>query len=217
MQKIWCLDMADAHPSAEVHGLDLSPIQPSFTPPNCRFEVDDVTSPWTTRPGTYDFINARALYGSISDWPALYAQIYEHLAPGGYFHQLEPSIQFKSDDGSLLPDHPLSQWSDVFHEASEKFGKPFRDVWSLGTWIKEAGFQDFHETWYKLPARGWSSDPHMKELGRWNQLHCTQGAEGWALFLLTHVMGWSVQETQVFVAKFKNGLKDKGVHAYLEM
>jgi hypothetical protein len=106
--------------------------------------------------------------GCIADWPALYAQVYEHLAPGGYFHQLEPSIQFKSDDGSLLPDHVLSQWSDVFHEASEKFGKPFRDVWSLGKWIREAGFEDLHETWYKLPTRGWASDPHMKELGRWN-------------------------------------------------
>jgi hypothetical protein len=53
--------MADAHPSAEVHGIDLSPIQPSFAPPNCRFEIDDITEPWTTPPGRYDFINARAL------------------------------------------------------------------------------------------------------------------------------------------------------------
>ena len=60
------------HPGAEVMGVDLSPIQPSFAPPNCKFEIDDVTSPWTF-PLPSALINIRALYGSIADWPALYA------------------------------------------------------------------------------------------------------------------------------------------------
>ncbi|KAF2241609.1 S-adenosyl-L-methionine-dependent methyltransferase [Trematosphaeria pertusa] len=213
---IWCIDIADEHPAAEVTGIDLSPIQPTFAPPNCRFEIDDVTAPWTLPPSHFDFINIRALYGSIADWPALYAQIYAHLLPGGWLHQLEMSIQMKSDDGSLAPDHILSQWSDVFHEAGEKFGKSFRAVYSLRDWVKAAGFEDVHEVWYKLPIGGWSSDAHLKELGRWNLLHCTQGAEGWGLFLLTKVMGWSVEEAQVFIAKFRSGLRDKGVHAYFE-
>lgn len=34
---IWSLDFADAHPSAEVNGIDFSPIQPSWVPPNCHF------------------------------------------------------------------------------------------------------------------------------------------------------------------------------------
>lgn len=214
---IWCIDMADEHPEAEITGIDLSPIQPTFIPPNCKFEIDDVTAAWTYPPSHFDLVNIRSLYGSIADWPALYAQVYEHLAPGGWLHQLEMSIQFQSDDGSLKPDHILSQWSDTFHEAGERFGKSFRAVHSLGQWIKAAGFTDVHELWYKVPVRGWSSDPHLKELGRWNLLHCTQGAEGWGLFLLTKIMGWSVEEAQVFIAKFRNGLKDKSVHAYFEV
>lgn len=31
---IWCVDMGDAYPMAEVIGVDLSPIQPTFVPPN---------------------------------------------------------------------------------------------------------------------------------------------------------------------------------------
>lgn len=31
---IWAVDMGDAYPSAEVIGVDLSPIQPTFVPPN---------------------------------------------------------------------------------------------------------------------------------------------------------------------------------------
>jgi trans-aconitate methyltransferase len=186
---IWCMDMEDEHPGAEIIGVDLSPIQPSFSPPNCKFEIDDVTSPWTYPLSHFDFINIRSLYGSIADWPALYAQVYKHMQPGGYLHQLEMSIQFKSDDGTLAPDHVLSQWSDVFHEASNKFGKSFYEVWNLATYIRNQGFQDVVEKVYKVPVNGWPADPHMKELGRWNFLHITQGAEGWGLYLLTKVMG----------------------------
>ena len=36
---IWAIDMADAHPGAQVIGTDLSPIQPKWVPPNCKFEI----------------------------------------------------------------------------------------------------------------------------------------------------------------------------------
>lgn len=211
------MDMADEYPGAEITGVDLSPIQPSFTPPNCKFEIDDVTAPWTYPAGSFDFVNIRSLYGSIADWPALYAQVFDGLMPGGYLHQLEMSIQFKSDDGTLLPDNPMSQWSDVFHEASKRFGKSFFEVWNLSRYIRNTGFEDVVERVYKVPVNGWPADPHMKELGRWNFLHITQGAEGWGLFLLTNVMGWTPQEAMVFIAKFKNSIKERRVHAYFEV
>jgi hypothetical protein len=205
------------HEDAQVTGVDLSPIQPSFTPPNCKFEIDDVTSPWTYAPSSFDFINIRSLYGSISDWRALYAQIHTGLEKNGYLHQVEMSIQFKSDDGSLTPDHVLSQWSDIFHEASKRFGKSFYEVWNLSTYIRDAGFVDVEERVYKVPVNSWPANPHMKELGRWNLLHITQGAEGWGLFLLTKVMGWTPEEAHMFIAKFRGGVKERRVHAYFEV
>jgi hypothetical protein len=212
LKRNWGLE----HPAAEITGIDLSPIQPSFTPPNCKFEIDDITLPWTySRP--FDFINIRSLYGSIGDWPALYTHIYANLVPGGYLHQLEMSIQFKSDDGSLKPDHVMSQWSDIFHEASKKFGKSFYEVWNLSSYMRQVGFVDVTERVYKVPVNTWPADKHMKELGMWNLLHITQGAEGWGLYLLTRVMGWSIQEAQVFIAKFRTSVKERRVHAYFEV
>ena len=38
--------MADEFPDAHIMGTDLSPIQPSWVPPNCEFIVDDVEAPW---------------------------------------------------------------------------------------------------------------------------------------------------------------------------
>ncbi|KAF2454064.1 S-adenosyl-L-methionine-dependent methyltransferase [Lineolata rhizophorae] len=214
---IWAIDFADENPDTEVIGVDLSPIQPEFVPPNCKFEVDDCCSPWTFPENHFDFIHVRCMFGSVSDWPKLYEEIYNHLEPGGWLNQMEMTIEFKSDDDTLGPDHLMVKWSELFIEAGEKFGKTFKIADRCKEWVKEAGFQDVAYYRYKLPVGPWSSDPKMKELGRWNYLHCLQGAEGWALFLLTHVMGWRVEEVMALVAKFKSELKNKKNHAYFEI
>jgi hypothetical protein len=61
-------------------------------------------------------------------------------------------------------------------------------------WLAEAGFEDIHATWHKVPLGGWSSDPKAKELGKWNLIVNDQGAEGWGLFLLVHVMKVSLKK-----------------------
>lgn len=71
-------DFADQYPSAIVTGTDLSPIQPTWVPPNCRFEIDDAAGDWTFDKDSFDFIHARGLYGCIADWPAFYKNVYEY-------------------------------------------------------------------------------------------------------------------------------------------
>ena len=74
---IWAIDFADEFPDTTVYGTDLSPIQPELVPPNCIFEVDDAQDLWTYPVDYFDFIHLRSLFGSISDWPALYRQAYK--------------------------------------------------------------------------------------------------------------------------------------------
>ena len=63
---VWAIDVADLYPSAIVTGTDLSPIQPTWVPPNVRFEIDDMESEWTYSPDTFDLIHIRGLHGSIA-------------------------------------------------------------------------------------------------------------------------------------------------------
>ena len=59
--------MTDEYPSAQVTGVDLSPFQPNFVPPNCTCQVDDMTIPWTYEPARFEFIYTRELFGCIPD------------------------------------------------------------------------------------------------------------------------------------------------------
>jgi SAM-dependent methyltransferase len=96
---IWAIEFADEFPSALVIGNDLSPIQPVWVPPNCKFTIDDVESDWLyTRAEAFDYIHGRGLGGSIGDWPRLYSEVYKHLKPGGWLEMQEYEAWVKSDD-----------------------------------------------------------------------------------------------------------------------
>lgn len=48
----------------------------SSVPPNVEFEIDDLEEPWTFNK-KFDFIYARMMTGSFSDWPRFFEQSYE--------------------------------------------------------------------------------------------------------------------------------------------
>ncbi|KAI8296510.1 Secondary metabolism regulator LAE1 [Colletotrichum sp. SAR 10_98] len=75
---IWAIEMGDVFENAEIIGIDLSPIQPKWVPPNVKFEVDDVESPWVVS-RKYNYIMCRHMVASILDWPKLVRNIYETL------------------------------------------------------------------------------------------------------------------------------------------
>lgn len=71
----WHSDFADQFPDCQVVGTDLSPTQPREVPPNLQFEIDDACSEWVYTKESFDFIHIRGMYGSVSDWPALYEEV----------------------------------------------------------------------------------------------------------------------------------------------
>jgi SAM-dependent methyltransferase len=69
--------VGDQFPSAKVVGVDLSPIQPSWVPPNVRFLVDDIESPWVYPRNHFDYIHMRNTVMAIKDWPKLLRRAFE--------------------------------------------------------------------------------------------------------------------------------------------
>ncbi|KAM0403561.1 hypothetical protein ACHAQC_001177 [Fusarium culmorum] len=72
---IWAIEMAEKYPSAEVLGLDLSPIQPSWVPPNVKFMVDDIEDEWLNGDG-FDFVHLRNMIPILKSPVTLLKQIY---------------------------------------------------------------------------------------------------------------------------------------------
>jgi len=137
-------DFADDFPGAEVIGTDISPIQPAWTAPNCRFEMEDAEQEWTFSPNSFDYIHMRTLGGSIQDWAKLFQQSYDTLRPGGWIETYETACVFSSDNCELPDDSPLSLWTDYFTEAGKLMRRTFNvlsdNVQVEG--IRAAGFEN---------------------------------------------------------------------------
>jgi trans-aconitate methyltransferase len=147
----WAIEMAEDFPSTTILGTDLSPIQPSWAPPNCRFFIDDAESDWAFSPAeAFDYIHARSLGGGIADWPRLLRQAYTHLKPGGWFEAQEFETWVLSDDGTHTTASSILDWQDRLNEASTQFGKPMNVASRLEEWLMDAGFVNVVDDKYKV-------------------------------------------------------------------
>ncbi|KAJ5864248.1 uncharacterized protein N7529_006164 [Penicillium soppii] len=148
---IWAIDAADAFPSAEVIGTDLSPIQPSWVPPNCRFIVDDAEADWLySRSQPFDYIHARDMGGAIADWSRLLAQSFQHLRPGGWIELCEFEVMLRSDDDSIAIAPTLCEFLGHLVLASMQFKRPMNIAEHHRRHLIEAGFEDVRDEVYKV-------------------------------------------------------------------
>ena len=125
---LWAIDFADAYPEVEVVGTDISPIQPTWIPPNIKFEIEDYTRPWTFDENSFDFVHLRWLLGSVPDWDALLHEAYRATKPGGWVQSYEASVNYKSDHAAITPDSALGQWGKFYEEGGKKMGNSCRIV-----------------------------------------------------------------------------------------
>lgn len=211
-------DFADEHPCADVQGMDLSPIQPTWVPPNCSFYIDDAELDWTFAENWFDFIHIRWLAGSIRDWPKLYRQAMNFLKRGGWFEHTELSMRIKSNIHDIPQVDILVKYSDIFDEAERRTGRRFdiADGNQLQEWMEEAGFTGITEERYKIPLGQWPTDPAMKEVGIINKLAHIESLEGHLLYLLTEVLRWEDDDIKEFIPKVQEALKKNDQQLYIE-
>ncbi|KAH6701342.1 S-adenosyl-L-methionine-dependent methyltransferase [Leptodontidium sp. MPI-SDFR-AT-0119] len=79
---IWSIDFAEKHPDVQVYGVDLSLMQLEWSPPNCTFEIDDLSLSWTFE-FLFDFIYGRMLFCSFSDLLHVFREAFKALTAGG--------------------------------------------------------------------------------------------------------------------------------------
>ncbi|KAF4817341.1 putative methyltransferase tdiE [Colletotrichum siamense] len=207
------LTAADEHPETLITGVDLSPIQPVFVPPNVTFYVDDLEDEWTYS-YKFDFIYGRMLTGSIADWPKFIRQSFEFLEPGGWLELSDILLDLKSDDGTVTPACAAQKWATHMLEAAAVWKRPLDSCKFYREQLAAAGFKNIKQEIYKWPSNPWPKDPKYKELGMWTYENLGNGLSGLSLALFTRALGWSPAQLEVFLAEARKDMRDKSIHGW---
>lgn len=217
---IWAIELGDEFPAAEVVGMDVSPIQPEWVPPNVRFQVDDATDQWAFPENSFDFIHVRTMAGSIKDWPQFLNQAYKHLKPGGQIELSEGRTHFCCDDGTYDPngDTAVAVWVREFHRIAGAIGLDFDVFPKFAEHLKQAGFENVVEDEHPCPVGSWPKNKKLKEIGKYFKHQFLTGAvDSYTLALFTRAGGWSEQETQALIAEVRNNFRTNRLHAYTHL
>lgn len=182
-----------------MEGVDWSPEQPTWVPPNLSFSLDDMRLPWRFDK-KFDYIHTRAtMYmGCWGDFKnEVVQQAFDNLHPGGWFESQEIGSLVECDDTSLQSDAPLATWARVFYQAGLSMGRPRDAADKMCEWYKEVGFVDVEQRVFKMPIGRWAKCPRLKETGKYWQVCMDDALEGLSLRLFNEAFGWDEAKTKV--------------------
>ncbi|KAK0719649.1 S-adenosyl-L-methionine-dependent methyltransferase [Lasiosphaeris hirsuta] len=210
----WAIDLGDKFPEAEIIGTDLSPIQPTFVPPNVRFFVEDSGEKWEYLED-FDYIHTRYTLGCWENMKdQIIQQAFDHLEPGGWLECQEIVMVPFCDDGTMPNDYSWRRWAHDCMAASSIAKRQLDLGPQLRGWLHEVGFVDIHEAVVKLPIGNWPKDLRLKHVGMMWQRCLDSGLSGFTLGLFHHFLGRTVEEIEVSLVDTRNSIFDRKIHAY---
>ncbi|KAH7382900.1 S-adenosyl-L-methionine-dependent methyltransferase [Cadophora sp. MPI-SDFR-AT-0126] len=212
---IWAIDIGDEYPSATVLGVDLSPIQPVWVPPNVRFMVDDFESPWLHGRDRFDFIHARHTSVAVKNMPKLVQQAYEGMKPGGWIEIQEMHHKAHCDDSTMPEGYLVQQWLKNVADGLAVLGPDLLGAVKNAQYLRDAGFVNIEERIFKIPIGTWPKNKTLKMVGLYGRTMIYDGLEGNSLGPFTRGLGWTPDEVQVFLVDVRKALMDSSVHSYL--
>lgn len=211
----WCVDTADAYPTAIVKGIDLSPIQPSYVPPNCFFEIADADDDWTFS-SNFDLIHTRIMNDfSLRSWPRFFQQAYEHLSPGGWVECQEFDYHRRSDDNTIPKNSRLKHWEEEWTKGMNRIGLAGPcDPELVMSQMRDVGLVNVHTRLFKMPIGPWPKDPQLKQCGLFGLVNLLDGIHGLSVKIFTELLGYSNTELEILLMECRKEVTQKRVHSY---
>ncbi|KAF3763177.1 hypothetical protein M406DRAFT_340819 [Cryphonectria parasitica EP155] len=202
------------HPESDVLGTDLSPIQPEYVPPNCRFEIDDAEDDWVFS-HKFDYIHARYMTGAfhVSKFPDIFRMCYENTNPGGWVEFQDYYAKFQCVDNSLAGT-ALEMWNNCLLEGVKRMGKSGVSCAKYKSQMIDAGFVDVVEKKFALPGNPWAKGEDQKMLGSMQMENILDGIHGMSIGLFTKVLGMSVEEVELMLVDVRKDLRNTKIHFY---
>ncbi|KAH8655183.1 S-adenosyl-L-methionine-dependent methyltransferase [Xylariales sp. PMI_506] len=209
---IWAIDVGDKYPSASVLGIDLSPIQPVWIPPNVKFLVDDCEDEWLNG-DNYDLVHLRTMSPVLKDIPKMCRQAFEHLKPGGWMEWQELHGWMQCDDGTMPADDAAYGLYSLVSQAFTKMGYDTNSPPKLGDMLRAAGFVNVQCIVKKIPIGTWARDRRLRLVGHYLKLVIQDFLPALANRPLL-AMGLNQVEREMWRAAAYKALDDQTVHRY---
>ncbi|OBR08955.1 Methyltransferase [Colletotrichum higginsianum IMI 349063] len=212
----------EEHPESEVVGVDLSPVQPGFTPPNVHYEIDDLEEEWSFS-RKFDYVHSMMMTGAFRDWHNFHQQAFEsvifdpNLNTGGWLEIQDIDFPMRCDDGTIPPDCDLGRWNELMMEAGRRSGFLLDTCGKAAEMMTSVGFVDIVRIQFKWPINQWPRDVKHKTLGVWTEANFSVGLESMTLALFTRFMGWRKEEVWDFSARVIAEWRDVERHGYFDV
>ncbi|RGP67460.1 hypothetical protein FLONG3_8508 [Fusarium longipes] len=219
---IWAIEIGEQYPSANVLGIDLSPIQPTWLPPNVHFMVDDVESSWLHPQNYFDYIHSRHTVQAIKDWPRLFDSALQHMKPGGWMELQEiHHYPHSARTGEAIQphDHPIAQYWTYINEGLAALGVDFPAAagGKLAAKMRAAGFVNVTERIFHVPLGTWPKNQLLKTVGLYWRTILNDGIQAIALGPMSRGMGWSREQIEVFLVSVRRAYSDNTALMYMPM
>ncbi|KAI0516895.1 S-adenosyl-L-methionine-dependent methyltransferase [Xylaria bambusicola] len=211
----WAIEFALQHPESDVLGTDLSPIQPEYVPPNCRFEIDDIEDDWMFS-SKFDYIHGRHMVGSISNFPKLFTAIYENLNPGGWVEMQDYYVKLQAIDGTL-DGTALQRWNNMLNHALTFTGRSGLNGIKYKRWLREAHFEEIREEVFAVPGNPWPKGADQKQLGAMQMENILEGIHGMSITLFTKFLNMSIEAVEALLVEVRKDLTNRNIHFYYPM
>ncbi|ETS00108.1 S-adenosyl-L-methionine-dependent methyltransferase [Trichoderma reesei RUT C-30] len=218
---IWTIEMGDRFPSAHILGIDLSPIQPDWLPPNVRFMVDDVESPWLYPRNHFDYIHSRHTVMAIRDWDTLLRTALDHLKFGGWIELQEihhtPRSALTGGNGEMPPDHPVARFWKHVTDGLAALGIDLDAVADakLSDAMRRAGFANVTERVLHVPIGTWPKNKVLKTVGLYWRTILLDGLQAIALGPLTRGLGWNREQVEMLLIEVRQAYFDNAPLMYM--
>ncbi|KAI0158820.1 S-adenosyl-L-methionine-dependent methyltransferase [Pestalotiopsis sp. NC0098] len=214
---LWAFEIALTHTNSQVIGTDLSPIQPSYIPTNCQFEIDDAEDEWLYRQ-KFSFIHSRGNHLSFQSPETVVSSAFNALARHGWFESQDIVLPLKCDDNSW-EGSAIQKWNNTIAECFrlsgrrsyvEEYAQMFRDI----------GLDNVTERLFVWPVSPWPQGPrnqHLRELSTIARRNLLEGLEAFSMVLFTRYANMSKDEVLTLVQNAKDDFFDTKYHVYMQV
>ncbi|KAN0112548.1 S-adenosyl-L-methionine-dependent methyltransferase [Hyaloscypha variabilis] len=208
----WAIDFANAYPSVNVVGTDLSPMHPEYIPENCRFEINDAEDDWLFST-PFDYIHGRALITCFRSHHTVFTHAFKALRSGGYLElqDCDLPLRFIDDSGNGTA---LELWSQRFMAGGAALGKDLTRGRRYKEILEEIGFVNVVEKRTQFPIGTWAVGKKMKTLGAWMRMDMLAGLQAMSMAIMTRGLGMTSEEVEKHLVDVKLEIESNKLHAY---